>query len=329
MPEAVGRSGPCGRSYGRRRLLSSTSAAPALLVALLAASKPDAGLAACVSGDASANVITCTGIDSPNLDVGGGDGDDIITIEQHSHLDDITGDKDDDTIVIDNAKVNSVHGNAGDDGIDVRNGATVTSDVDGGAGLDEIVIRGDGTIVKGSITAGNDADTITVRNGAVVEGGINAGGDVADDVIEIDGATVTGLIGADKGADTLRIHGGSVTSAGADLGAGADTARLIANGLGFDTGLIDGGAGGSDSFELIGDGSGTFDVSDFDNFELGVKNGASTWTLTGTNADAMDWSVKDGALYVNGDMASAAAAAPSPSRRAPASRDCSAVMAPS
>src|SRR5260221_336247 len=66
---------------------------------------------------------------------------------------------------------------------------------------------------------------------------------------------------------------------------------------------------GADTFQLGGTGADSFDASrfatQFSGYAIFNKIGASTWTLTGTNAAAMPWTISGGTLNVNGTLANA------------------------
>ncbi len=69
-------------------------------------------------------------------------------------------------------------------------------------------------------------------------------------------------------------------------------------------------AGGANNLlQLGGSGIGSFDVSligpaaQYQGFDTFNKIGAATWTLTGSNAGALPWTVQQGILLVNGSLA--------------------------
>ncbi|HEY2231023.1 MAG TPA: hypothetical protein VGI22_25470, partial [Xanthobacteraceae bacterium] len=73
-------------------------------------------------------------------------------------------------------------------------------------------------------------------------------------------------------------------------------------------------AGGTDTFQLSGPGTGTFDLgligTQYTGFTTYNKVDASTWTLTGTGNQA--WTVMAGTLLVNGDLSGASGIVVSP-----------------
>ncbi|WP_419909410.1 autotransporter outer membrane beta-barrel domain-containing protein [Hoeflea sp.] len=113
------------------------------------------------------------------------------------------------------------------------------------------------------------------------------------------------------------VAGPSVDSLAIDLSDGEDTLELHP---GYTiSGLVSGGtqAGQTDAFILGGTGSGSFDAGlidaagtpavgeQFRDFETYAKQGDSTWTLTGSNAEIAAFSVNSGTLISNASLSNA------------------------
>ncbi|HEV7259245.1 MAG TPA: autotransporter domain-containing protein [Bosea sp. (in: a-proteobacteria)] len=156
----------------------------------------------------------------------------------------------------------------------------------GGAGFSasNATLRNDGTITggnggaRGTIgpvagTVGAGGVGVTGSNLTVVNNGTIAGG------LSGDGATRANAITFTGGVNTLELWGGSA---------------IIGNVQAFST---------ADTFRLGGSASGSLDVSQINGFGIYQKTGASNWTLTGTNASALPFTIWDGRLAVNGSLA--------------------------
>ena len=151
-------------------------------------------------------------------------------------------------------------------------------------------VTNSGTI---SSATGNAGQAITMNNGSVTN---NAGGLItSDQAISAFGNT-------------------TIFNAGTIIGA-AGTAILFAssgNTLTLGPGSVIGGTAhgsGADTFQLGGTGTDTFNAALFATQYSGYatfnKVGTSTWTLTGTNAAALPWTIFAGTLNVNGTLANA------------------------
>ncbi|HEX7348789.1 MAG TPA: autotransporter-associated beta strand repeat-containing protein [Rhodanobacteraceae bacterium] len=163
------------------------------------------------------------------------------------------------------------NGGAGGAGATFTNTGTVT----GGAGG----LNGGSTTAGGYGGAGVYSNGgATVINEGTLSGGLNPDGSYADS-IEFTG-----------GGNTLELIAGQT----ATFNGAIDVTRVAGD--------------AADTLELGGtSGSGTFDVSNLtgsgalDGFNAAEKSGGSIWTLTGTTASTMDWSLAGGTLKVSAD----------------------------
>ena len=179
--------------------------------------------------------------------IGGGNGDDTITVEKGARVVLIQADEGDDTITVTGAGTftSAVNGRGGDDTILVSDQATVEGIV-GRWGNDDITVTGADTTVTEYVQGNEDADTIRILDGATVNQYVSGGrgedpnvyggaqdsdkntviiknatvkGDVegstrgGDSEIEISGSTINGkIVGSSDGtkASKLTIEDGSV-----------------------------------------------------------------------------------------------------------------------
>lgn len=185
------------------------------------------------------------------------------------------------------------------------NGGTGGSALGGGAGGNGggggygIDFTGSGTLDNsGSIAGGNGGS-----GGAGRFGGTNGTPGFGGVGIVGSGLTIT-----NSGTITGGLSGDRVTRANAiTLIGGTNVVELQAGSV--ITGNVVGT--GSDTFRLGGATNSSFDVSNvgpaaqYQGFGSFVKTGASIWTLTGTNAAALPWTINAGTLDVNGTMTNA------------------------
>jgi len=150
-----------------------------------------------------------------------------------------------------------------------------------------VTIVNSGTI--SATSGGNALQAILMASGSVTN---NANGLITSDSVAItsggnttvfNAGTVTGnggtAISFSGGGNTLTLGPGSVIN-GTAHGFGADTFRL--------------GGTGTDTFNA------SLFATQYSGYTTFSKIGASTWTLIGTNATAMPWTVSAGRLDVNG-----------------------------
>ena len=193
------------------------------------------------------DTIKISGAGTSVKNIGGGNGDDTITVENGARVVLIQADEGDDTITVTGAGTftSAVNGRGGDDTILVSDQATVEGIV-GRWGNDDITVTGAGTTVTEYVEGNEDADTIRILDGATVQGSVSGGrgenpsvyggaqdsdkntviiknatvkGDVegstsgGDSKIEISGSTINGkVVGSNDGtkASKLSIEDGSV-----------------------------------------------------------------------------------------------------------------------
>ena len=122
-----------------------------------------------------------------------------------------------------------------------------------------------------------------------------------------------GVISGDSGIDTFGTT--SIFNAGTITGAGGTAISFFSGGntLTLAPGSVINGTAhgfGADTFQLGGTGTASFDAglfaTQFSGYAIFNKIGASSWTLTGTNATAMPWTISAGTLNVNGTLANSA-----------------------
>ena len=193
------------------------------------------------------DTIKISGAGTSVKNIGGGNGDDTITVENGARVVLIQADEGDDTITVTGAGTftSAVNGRGGDDTILVSDQATVEGIV-GRWGNDDITVTGAGTTVTEYVEGNEDADTIRILDGATVNQYVSGGrgedpskyggaqdsdenkviikkatvkGDVegstrgGDSEIEISGSTINGkVVGSNDGTKVskLTIEDGSV-----------------------------------------------------------------------------------------------------------------------
>jgi outer membrane autotransporter protein len=200
----------------------------------------------------------------------------------------------------------------------IVNSGSITSNFTGISVSDVRTFLG-GINNSGAITAGvgisigcGCGDLTTFAGGITNSGAITAGitGIFVDSTVStfLGGITNTGTISAGFTGISLGIGGISVFNSGTITGNGGTAIQFggTGNTLTLGPGSVINGlvlGTGSDTFQLGGSsGSGTFDVSgigpQYQGFSTFNKVDASTWTLTGTNTDALSWTVLQGTLNV-------------------------------
>jgi uncharacterized protein with beta-barrel porin domain len=178
----------------------------------------------------------------------------------------------------------------------------------GGRGInatDAATVTNSGTISGGAfgVFANNIAD---VSNSGTLSGS-SSGISAASGTVTNSG-TISGANGINFGGNSDILNSGTVTGTGGTAINFVAGSNMLTLGPGF---VINGkviGAG-TDTFQLGGAGSGTFDLSligatrQYEGFSTFNKVGSSTWTLTGANSLALPWTVEQGTLDVAGSLA--------------------------
>ena len=156
--------------------------------------------------------------------IGGGNGDDTITVENGARVVLIQADEGDDTITVTGAGTftSAVNGRGGNDTILVSDQATVEGIV-GRWGNDDITVTGAGTTVTEYVQGNEDADTIRILDGATVNQYVSGGrgedpnvyGGAQDsdkNTVIIKNATVKGAVeGSTRGGDSeIEISGSTI-----------------------------------------------------------------------------------------------------------------------
>ena len=170
------------------------------------------------------DTIKISGAGTSVKNIGGGNGDDTITVEKGAHVVLIQADEGDDTITVTGAGTftSAVNGRGGDDTILVSDQATVEGIV-GRWGNDDITVTGAGTTVTEYVQGNEDADTIRILDGATVNQYVSGGrgedpnvyGGAQDsdkNTVIIKNATVKGDVeGSTRGGDSeIEISGSTI-----------------------------------------------------------------------------------------------------------------------
>lgn len=218
----------------------------------------------------------------------------------------------------------SASGGTGSQGTAIANNTTGTLTV---TNLKNGVISGIEDKVNGG-TTNNSLGILAGGSGAVVitNAGTIHGDDIAIGSLSTTSNTIvnTGTISGPRailfiGAASSSVEnsgiisavGNAVTPAGNAITFGAGSSNVLTLDPGSSiTGRVVGA--GADKFQLGGAGTDSFDVStigaaaQYRGFTTFNKLGTSTWTLTGTNAAALPWTVSAGTLLVDGSIANSA-----------------------
>ena len=170
------------------------------------------------------DTITISGAGTSVKSIGGGNGDDTITVENGARVVLIQADEGDDTITVTGAGTftSAVNGRGGKDTILVSDQATVDGIV-GRWGNDDITVTGAGTTVTEYVQGNEDADTIRILDGATVNQYVSGGrgenpsvyGGAQDsdkNTVIIKNATVKGDVeGSTSGGDSkIEISGSTI-----------------------------------------------------------------------------------------------------------------------
>ena len=170
------------------------------------------------------DTIKISGAGTSVKNIGGGNGDDTIKVENGARVVLIQADEGDDVITVKGAGtfVSAVNGRGGDDTILVSDQATVEGIV-GRWGNDDITVTGAGTTVTEFVEGNEDEDTIRILDGATVNQYVSGGrgenpnvyGGAQDsdkNTVIIKNATVKGAVeGSTRGGDSeIEISGSTI-----------------------------------------------------------------------------------------------------------------------
>jgi uncharacterized protein with beta-barrel porin domain len=208
---------------------------------------------------------------------------------------------------------------AGGGNVTVTEVSNITAIV--GAGIATATTSGTSTlnIAGGTVQAATNGVDATAGGGKTI---VSNAGTITASLIGVkltggNGNAVTNS-GAISGVTGLSTSAGStsVFNAGAITGSGGTAIQFAGSGNTLTiapTSVINGNAvgAGSDAFQLGGSGTGSFVASligpaaRYRGFAAYNKVGDSTWTLTGTNALVLPWTVEQGTLDVAGSLSNA------------------------
>jgi uncharacterized protein with beta-barrel porin domain len=183
-----------------------------------------------------------------------------------------------------------------------------------GGGTGNITVNVNGAVTANAANVGltlAGGTTTTVTNNST----ITAGTGILADHVNLTN-TATGTISGTVGVRTTA-GPSSVFNAGTISGSGGTAIQFAGSGNTLTiapTSVITGNAlgTGADLFQLGGAGTGSFDAgligpaAQYRGFGAFAKVGSSTWTLAGSNALALPWTVQQGTLIVTGALANSA-----------------------
>jgi outer membrane autotransporter protein len=177
----------------------------------------------------------------------------------------------------------------------IFNNRTISAMGDFGAGI----AIGASSFSGGIVNSGTISAAGVHGVGIAIDGTSFSGGVFNSGTISATGGTGVGIaVGGPSGIDVF--DSGTITAGGAAIQfAGSGNTLTLGPGFAITGNVI---GTGSDTFRLGGSGSGSFDASligsQYQSFASFAKVGDSTWTLTGTNALVLPWSVQQGLLNV-------------------------------
>ena len=181
-------------------------------------------------------------------------------------------------------------------GTTFTNSGTVTG---GNGGLGGFAPGGIGGVAVAFSAAGatfNNSGTVQGGNGATGvfgESGAGGAGITGGNLTIVNSANIVGGLAGDG---TTRANAITFTG-GTNLLELLPGSNVVGNVAAFSA---------ADTLRLSGTGNGSFDASQINSQYLGfgnfVKDGSSTWTLTGINGSAVSWSINAGVLNVSGVM---------------------------
>ena len=191
----------------------------------------------------------------------------------------------------------------------------VTGDAFGISGslAPNLTITNFGTIsstgIGGVAISGN---TVNLVNSGTVSSVNGSGGQaismISGSITNDSGGTISGDTGIATSGNTSVFNAGTITGTSGTAISFSGGGNTLTLGPGS---VINGTAQGSgaDTFQLGGTGTASFDASllltQYSGYATFNKVGTSTWTLSGSNATAMPWSVNAGTLQVDGSIVNA------------------------
>jgi Passenger-associated-transport-repeat len=207
-----------------------------------------------------------------------------------------------------------------------QNGADATSGGGGGGGYGAVATQvNGGNTNSGTIGGGNGGaggvgvqftnKSVFTNSGTVTGGNGGAGGTAGVGGSNgIAGAGGAGIVGSNlfitnSGMITGGMSGDGMTQANAITFTGGINQLTLQAGSGISGKVV--AFSNIDSLVLAGASNASFNVAtigtQYSNFGMFVKGGASTWTLTGTNSAVTPWSIEGGTLAISSDGALGAA----------------------
>jgi uncharacterized protein with beta-barrel porin domain len=218
------------------------------------------------------------------------------------------------SVIVTNSGTISANGGTGATGTAVESAGTLTV-INNAGGLITGTETGAGTsgFSFGIFAAGTGAAVITNNAGATIHGDDIAIGSLsATSNTIVNAGTISGggsgaILFAGTASSSVENSGVITTTGGAAIVfAGSNNILTLDPGSSITGNVVGTGA---DKFQLGGTGTASFDISSigaaaqYQGFGTFNKIGTSIWTLTGTNAAALPWTVSGGKLSVDGSIA--------------------------
>ncbi|WP_245456191.1 autotransporter outer membrane beta-barrel domain-containing protein [Rhizobium leguminosarum] len=156
----------------------------------------------------------------------------------------------------------------------------------------------------GATVGGSGIMVSSATNGAIVNTGLVEGGNGAEGILGRTSSVSLNLINS----GTIRAGTGQANAIFLTAGATNGITLELQAGSVIEGNVVGNAAVANDTLRLGGTGTDSFDVSaigpaaQYRNFDTFEKIGSSTWTLTGTDTSATNWTIYDGTLTVNGTV---------------------------